>query len=81
MSLKLFKTKKSLNMNLKEYVGALNPNVQVFSVPLEDTTVCHGFGVWLISSKDNRYLPLSNFWFLNFDSPFVSHNVFHNGVT
>ena len=52
-------------------MGGLNPKAQVFSVPLENTTVCHVFGVWLISRKDNRYLPLSNLWFLNFDSPFV----------
>lgn len=52
-------------------MGGLNPTGQVFSVPLENNTVCHVFGVWLISRKDNRYLPLSNFCFLSFDSPFV----------
>lgn len=35
------------------------------------------FGVWLISRKDNGYLPLSNFGGLNFGSPFVH---FFNGV-
>lgn len=51
-------------------MGGLNTKVQVFSVPLENA-VCHALGVWLISRKVNSYLPFSNFWLLNFGSPFV----------
>lgn len=63
--------KKSLDLNQKERVGGLNPNMQVFSGPWVNAAVCHGFGVWLISRKDNAYLPPSSSGGLHFGSPLV----------
>lgn len=52
-------------------MGGLNPNMQVFSGSWVNAAVCHGFGVWLISRKDNAYLPPSSSGGLHFGSPLV----------